>query len=151
MLTDVFCGRRSADVARWCFAFVLALVFVGGVAEQAQAQTFDCAILKHWRNDLHEGVYGDETPEPLPDARVVLDFSKSVVVRTKGSPPVAATILTGRQARTMMIRQDADIILYTLYGSKDGAGAHLGSALLINDNDYMPRGSMMSRLACRKL
>lgn len=118
----------------------------------AQAQTYTCNVLQHWRNAAINGEYQSENPEVFsPDLKVTLDFQTGAVKMGDGQPVIGQTVhVAGASSIGILTGGTRELTIHAVFPNiQDPKGGALGSIMRLNDNDYMPKGTMMTRLSCR--
>ncbi len=123
------------------------------LAATAQAQTFTCNVLQHWRNAAINGQYQAENPEISdPDLKVVLDFQTGAVKMGNMRPIIGQTVhVAGASSIGILTGGTRELTVHAVFPNiQDPDGGALGSIMRLNDNDYMPKGTMMTRLSCKR-
>jgi hypothetical protein len=123
------------------------------VPAAAQAQTYTCNVLQHWRNAAINGEYQSENPEVSnPDLKAVLDFNSGTVKMGNMQPIVGQTIqVAGANSIGILTGGTRELTIHAVFPNiQDPNGGALGSIMRLNDNDYMPKGTMMTRLSCKR-
>jgi len=119
----------------------------------AQAQTYTCNVLQHWRNAAINGEYQPENPElSNPDLKVVLDFNSGAVKMGGMQPIIGQTVhVAGASSIGILTGGTRELTIHAVFPNiQDPKGGALGSIMRLNDNDYMPKGTLMTRLSCKR-
>lgn len=115
------------------------------------AQVYKCAMVQHWRNAAVEGQYISDSPGVVEGAVVILDFNQGKI--TSGNMgPVAGKIVApaGASSIGMLGGSAKELAVYAVFPRiADPNGGVLGSVMRLEDNEYMPKGTMMTRLSCK--
>lgn len=128
--------------------FAAALAWLCG---PAMAQVYKCAMVQHWRNSVLEGQYVGDSPSVVEGAEVTLDFNAGKI--TQGSMgPVSGKIFGAAGAGNigMLSVSGRELSVFVVFPrAADPKGGVLGSVMRVDDNEYMPKGTLMSRLSCK--
>jgi hypothetical protein len=119
----------------------------------AHAQTFTCDVLQHWRNAAINGQYQSDNPEVRnPDLKVVLNFQTGSVKMGNMQPINGQTVhVAGANSIGILTGGTRELTVHAVFPNiRDPKGQALGSIMRLNDNDYMPKGTMMTRLSCKR-
>jgi len=117
----------------------------------SMAQVYNCAVLHHWRNAVFEGDYvGD--PEPAEGATMVLDFNQAKIRSGSGQVMDGKVVAVAGASSIGMLGGGAkELSIFAVFPRiADPKGGVLGSVMRLEDNEYMPKGTLMSRLSCRQ-
>lgn len=119
----------------------------------AHAQVYTCDVLQHWRNAAINGQYQDENPELIdPDLQVVLNFQSGAVKMGHLEPILGQTVhVAGANSIGILTGGTRELTIHAVFPNiTDPKGGALGSIMRLNDNEYMPKGTMMTRLSCKR-
>lgn len=115
------------------------------------AQVYKCAMVQHWRNAVVDGQYVGDSPGVIEGAGVILDFNQGKI--TSGSMgPVSGKVVApaGASSIGMLGGSAKELAVYAVFPRiADPNGGVLGSVMRVDDNEYMPKGTLMSRLSCK--
>lgn len=117
-----------------------------------QAQTYTCDVLQHWRNAAINGQYQPEAPGLSdPTLKVVLNFQTGTVKMGNMEPILGKAVhVAGANSIGILTGGTRELTVHAVFPNVlDPKGGALGSIMRINDNDYMPKGTMMTRLSCK--
>lgn len=118
----------------------------------AQANTYTCNVLQHWRNAAINGEFlppdigVSDTHNVITLNLLTGDIQNGDHPVTKGRPVHVA----GANNVGILSGDPHELTIHTIFPhiSLPDGGA-LGSILRINDNMYMPKGTLMTRLSCK--
>ncbi|HEX2842123.1 hypothetical protein [Hyphomicrobium sp.] len=130
--------------------FIAALL----LSSTAQAQSYSCTILQHWRNAAMNGQYVPEDAGVSDTNNVItLNLQTGFIQYGNLKPEQGKPVVnTGGNTVGLLAGSNVELTVYTIFPNiTDPRGAALGSIMRINDNMYMPKGTMMSRLSCKPL
>lgn len=114
------------------------------------AQVYKCAVTQHWRNSAADGQYVGESPTVVEGAGVVLDFNQGKITAGSMGPVNGQRIVAGPSSIALMGGGTRELTTYTVFPRvADPNGGVLGSVMRVDDNEYMPKGTLMSRLSCK--
>lgn len=120
----------------------------------AIAQTYACNVLQHWRNSAMDGAYIPDSVEPIEGAALSLNFRTGEIRNANPALPVQKgqpVIVPGANTIGLLSGGQKELTVHTIFPRiADPQGGVLGSIMRIDDNDYMPKGTMMSRLSCKR-
>lgn len=119
----------------------------------ADAQVYSCDVLQHWRNAAFNGQYLQESPEVIePGLKIVLDFQTGAVTMGHLKPiPGQPVHVAGAASIGILTGGTRELAVHTVFPSiQDPNGGVLGSIMRIEDNTYMPKGTLMTRLSCKR-
>lgn len=134
--------------------FISIVIAAALLPSSAHAQVFDCKILKHWQNSAMNG-------QLLPDnvdvsstnntLRIDLQYGE---IRTGKFPPIIGkpVYVAGASSFGLLTGGTKELAVHTIFPNitlPDGSA--LGSIMRIVDNDYMPKGTLMTQLSCKKV
>lgn len=132
---------------------IFLIAFAIALPLSANAQVYKCAVLKHWRNAVLDRNYISDNPEPTDGATFTLDFPSSKIFTGSSGTAIDGKVVAppGANSIGMLGGGVRELAIYTVFPNfPDPQGGVLGSVLRINDNDYMPKGTMMTRLSCKR-
>ena len=130
---------------------LFALSFV--MPSMAHAQVYTCNVLQHWRNAAINGQYQAENPEVSdPNLKVILNFQTGAVTMGNMQPIAGQTVhVAGANSIGILTGGTRELTIHAVFPNiADPNGGALGSIMRLNDNDYMPKGTMMTRLSCKR-
>lgn len=119
----------------------------------AHAQVYTCDVLQHWRNAALNQKYLAENPEVSdPNLQVILNFQTGAVTMGKMQPITGQTVhVAGANSIGILTGGTRELTIHVVFPNiADPNGSALGSIMRLNDNDYMPKGTMMTRLSCKR-
>lgn len=118
----------------------------------AEAQSYSCSILQHWRNAAINGAYVPEDAGVSDTNNVItLNLQTGFIQYGNLKPEFGKPVVnTGGNSVGLLAGSNVELTVYTIFPNiQDPQGAALGSIMRIHDNMYMPKGTMMSRLSCK--
>lgn len=133
-------------------AFFFALAFT--MPTLAHAQVYTCNVLQHWRNAAINNQYLADNPEVSEtNLKVILNFQTGSVKMGKMQPINGHTVhVAGANSIGILTGGTRELTVHAVFPSIiDPNGGALGSIMRLNDNDYMPKGTMMTRLSCKPI
>lgn len=114
------------------------------------AQVYKCAVTEHWRNSVAEGQYVGDSPTVVDGAEIVLNFNQGKITAGSMGPVAGRTIAAGPSSIGIMGGGTRELTIYAVFPRiADPNGGVLGSVMRVDDNEHMPKGTMMSRLSCK--
>lgn len=132
---------------RRCWWFAVAACW----SVPAGAQVYHCDVVQHWRNSVVDGRYVNDGPGVVKGARFLLDFNRGKVTSGNLLPEDGKVIaVAGASSIGMLTGGARELAIFAVFPRiPDPNGGVLGSVMRLEDNDYMPKGTMMTRLSCR--
>lgn len=131
----------------------LLFTFAFVIPSAAHAQVYTCSVLQHWRNAAINGAYQAENPEVSdPDLKVVLNFQTGTVKMGNAQPIMGQTVhVAGANSIGILTGGTRELTIHAVFPNiTDPNGGALGRIMRLNNNDYMPKGTLMTRLSCKR-
>lgn len=80
-------------------------------------------------------------------------MNKSFKIPAEDTPPYPpmAPVVAGANSIGILTGGTRELTIHAVFPNiQDPKGGALGSIMRLNDNDYMPKGTMMTRLSCKR-
>lgn len=115
----------------------------------AMAQVYKCDVQQHWRDGVTDGQYDADSPR-ASGTTIVLDFGRGKV--QQGSlPPIDGRVVSTGLNSLGILGAGKELAVFVVFPRlQDPNGGVFGTVMRVNDNEYMPKGTMMSRLSCKQ-
>lgn len=100
-----------------------------------------------------DGKYIANEVDVIEGASFTINFKTGEIRNANPALPVQKgqpVIVAGASTIGMLSGGQKELTVHTIFPRiPDPHGGVLGSVMRINDNDYMPKGTMMTRLSCK--
>jgi hypothetical protein len=118
----------------------------------ATAQTYTCTMLQHWRNSAINGDFIPDSVEVLETHNVITIDLRAGIIRNGNLPVVKGSPVhvAGAASIGMLSGGSRELTIHAIFPNiKVPDGGVLGSIMRLQDNDYMPKGTLMTRMSCK--
>ena len=118
----------------------------------AHAQTYTCTLLQHWRNSAINGSFIPDSVEVLETHNVITINLRTGEIRNGNLPVVKGSPVhvAGAASVGMLSGGQRELTIHAIFPNiKVPDGGVLGSIMRLQDNDYMPKGTLMTRMSCK--